>query len=162
MSNENLLHQIPYFEYSVINQIAHQHVEQLGARLRVVVVFGDIKTSDDAYDIDLLEVIEDWTAPSRFAEFRGDSTLPIRGTLRLWFLNPEEFEERSGMIGDEMHDWVQRLMEHVRKGYEVVYQVPAGYARNVLERNASITTLNAPGSGVLIMNNPFDLSVARK
>lgn len=161
-NDEDSQRQIPYFEYSIINQIAHAHAKQLGKKLRVLVVFGEIKTTDDAYDIDLLEVVEGWAEGDRVAEFGKNGLLPLRGILRLWFLTPEEFEERPGTTAGEMYHWVQRLMERVRKGYEIVYEVPAGYARNVLEKTLPVSTLTAPSSGVLSMTDPFQLPVARK
>ena len=42
---------------------------EVGSRLRAMVLFGDIKTSEEVYDIDLLKVIEGWAESYRVAEF---------------------------------------------------------------------------------------------
>ncbi len=115
---------IPYFEYNVINELMHSHVEEFGSALRAIIAFGPLVTGQDTLDIEMLEVVDQWNGPD-LLPFGSTSSLPTRGRLTLHFLSTGDFEN---LLQREPQDLVQTL----RDGYKVIYEVPAGYARHIL------------------------------
>lgn len=152
------IRRISYVEHRILNQLMHSHIDQLSDKLHAMVVFGDIITVGDTYDVDMLEIVEGWKG-DRVAEFTSTVDLPLRGTLRLYFLNASEFEKPDTIPNDEMKQWVERLIEKVRQGHEVIYENPPGYIRDGMNVKPLLATLLAPGSGELKMDNPFTLAV---
>ncbi len=115
---------ISYFEYNVINELMHSHVEEFGTALRAIVAFGPLVTGQDTFDIELLEVVNQWEGPD-FLPFGSTNSLPLRGRLVLHFLSTGDFEN---LVQRDSQDLVHIL----REGYKIIYEVPAGYARHVL------------------------------
>ncbi len=118
---------ISYFEYKAINELMHSHSAEFGRDLRTIVVFGPLLTGQETFDIDLLEVVDNWQGPQTMT-FDSTPSLPLRGTLRLHFLSSAAFENL-------MSQKDQSLLNLLRDGYHVVYEVPAGYARSILVRS---------------------------
>ncbi len=123
---------IAYDEYRAITTLMHAHLQTHEGRLRALVAFGDLVTRGGTFDIDLLEVVEDWKGQASVA-FASSQELPLRGQLRLHLLTPEEFEHSETL----KRFLKKRLMDRVREGYEVVYEDPPGYARNVLAQRVT-------------------------
>jgi hypothetical protein len=146
--------EIPYFEYRAINQLVDAHRKIYGKQLRAVIAFGSLLTRGDTFDIDLLEVVDQYTG-DRVAEFSSTTQLPLRGKLRLFFLATSEFEEAERLLDPGMREWVLNLLTRVRAGYEIIYQYPADFAERVIHSATSLATLTAPDSGVLQMTDPL-------
>ena len=153
---------ISYFEYRVISKVAHSHLDTLNESLRAIIAFGTLLTAGETYDIDLLEVVEAWQQKDRVVEFESSDSLSMRGRLRLYFLNTQEFEYPERIADPQMQLWVEDLLDRVRKGYKVILESPVGYAQEVLQRPPPISTLTAPASGLLDMPDPFTLPLLRK
>lgn len=117
---------IPYEEYKAIGELMHAHVKTHEKQLRAMVAFGDILTRGGTYNIDLLEVVENWQGP-RSVVFASSPELPLRGELRLYLLTPEEFEDGVGKATSADRD----LLNRVREGYDIIYESPAGYVRHL-------------------------------
>jgi hypothetical protein len=149
--------EIAYHEYRVIARLLRAHVDEYQDRVRAMVAFGDLVTSGDTFDIDLLEVVEGWE-DRRFGRFSRSEDLPLRGELRLYFLTPQEFEDPSVIPEPEEQRWVVELLERVRRGYEVVMESPPGWARRVLDQIRVYSTITAPPSGFLGDTDPFRLT----
>lgn len=115
---------ISYFEYKVINELMHAHIEEFGADLRAIIAFGPLVTGRETFDIELLEVINGWQGPE-FMPFGSTSSLPTRGKLLLHFLPTKDFENL--LLRDS-----QDLTDLLREGYKIIYEVPAGYVRHIL------------------------------
>ncbi len=143
--DEESYRRIPYEEYKAINELMHAHLRTHNGKLRALVAFGEIVTRGGTYDIDLLEVVEGWEGPSSVA-FSSSDALPLRGQLRLYLLAPEQFEGTAAEI------WMpgERLLDRVREGYDIVYENPPGYARNVFAQRVR--------NG--LSNNPLDFLVS--
>ena len=124
--DEESYRRIPYEEYKAINELMHAHLRTHNGKLRALIAFGEIVTRGGTFDIDLLEVVEDWQGPTPVT-FSSSEALPLRGQLRLYLLTPEAFEG-AGSDGEAS----ERLLYRVREGYDVIYETPPGYARNVL------------------------------
>ena len=121
---------IPYEEYKAIGELMHAHLKTHEGQLRAMVAFGDILTRGGTYNIDLLEVVENWQGPKSVV-FGTSAELPLRGQLRLYLLTPEEFE-RPESFSDLSN---RSLVERVREGYDVIYENPSNYARDILARS---------------------------
>lgn len=130
---------IPYDEYHAITTLMHAHLQTHEGRLRALIAFGDLVTRGGTLDIDLLEVVEGWQGQTSVA-FASSAELPLRGQLRLHLLTPEEFERPENLKRFSK----KRLMDRVRAGYDVVYEDPPGYARNILAQSAKETFGNNP------------------
>ncbi len=115
---------ISYFEYKVINELMHSHVEEFGNDLRAIIAFGPLVTGGETFDIELLEVVNQWQGPE-FMPFSSTSSLPMRGRLLLHFLSTADFENL-------LKRDAQNLVNLLAKGYKIIYEVPAGYARHIL------------------------------
>jgi hypothetical protein len=100
--------------------------------------------------------VEGWKGP-RLATFRGDSHLPLRGGLRLYFLSAEEFRSPRIIIDPEDRDWVLALLERIRDGYQVVFEQPSDFVRRVIEGDESIFVSPPPHSGSVQLENPLRL-----
>lgn len=148
------LYDIPHAEYRSINRMVDAHGRTYGNLLRAVVVFGRVLTYGDTYDVELLEVVENWTG-DRVAEFAGTATLPLRGKLRLYFLSAEEFAHPEAIQDDAMRHWVMQLLDRVREGYLILFQAPPLFADSALASALRMPTLTAPGSGMIQMSDPF-------
>lgn len=147
---------IPYEEYRAINQLVQAHFREHGSRLRAVLAFGDLVTAGDGFDIDLLEVVEEWHGP-RLATFSGTSTLPLRGRLHLYFVSPQEFRSPSVITDTEDREWIFGLVERVREGYQVIFEQPSGFVRRILEGDESIFVAPPPSSGSVTLDDPLAL-----
>ena len=130
---------IPYDEYRAIGDLMHAHLKTHDGQLRAIVAFGDLVTKGNTRDIDLLEVVEGWQGPTSVV-FASSPELPLRGLLRLFLLTPEEFEHAESL--ERFSE--KRVMESVREGYDVVYEDPPGYARNVLAQRVTGDTGHNP------------------
>lgn len=118
---------ISYFEYKAINELMHAHIDEFGKDFRAMVVFGPLVTGEATFDIDLLEVVDNWEGPEQL--FYGSTqSLPLRGTLRLHFLSASAFEDLVSQQNKE-------LLDILRDGYNIVCEIPAGYAREVLKQS---------------------------
>src|SRR5687767_6238955 len=106
---------IPYPEYKAINEIVHAHAAEFGSKLRAIVAFGELLTTGDTYNIELLEIVEGWEG-DRVAEFASSASLPSRGSIRMFFLTPSEFEQPAEIEDEKMRNWVQRVLDRVRGG----------------------------------------------
>lgn len=115
---------ISYFEYKVINELMHSHIEEFGDDLRAIIAFGPLVTGQETFDIELLEVIDGWQGPETMP-FSSTSSLPTRGKLLLHFFSTTDFEN---LLLQNSQDLTERL----RDGYKIIYEVPAGYARHIL------------------------------
>lgn len=143
--DEESYRRVPYEEYKAINELMHAHLRTHQGKLRALIAFGEIVTRGGTYDIDLLEVVEGWQEPASVT-FSSTKELPLRGQLRLFLLTPEEFQ---GTGGDT--ESAERLLYRVREGYDIVYEDPPGYARNVFARNVFAQRVRNSQSG-----NPLD------
>ena len=130
MDSDATLNSIPYFEYKVINDLVHSHMKEFKSNLRAVIAFGALKTTGETYDIELLEVVDVWEGQAQF-QSGSSASLPMRGKLYLDFLPSAEFERVAE--GDETEE-TRRLIRRVLGGYEIVYETPAGYAREILRQ----------------------------
>lgn len=125
--DEDTYRRIPYEEYKAIGELMHAHLRTHEGQLRAMVAFGDILTRGGTFDIDILEVVEDWQGET-FVVFASSAELPLRGELRLCLVTPEEFEHPKGLRWSSQ----RRLLDRVREGYDVIYEDPPGYARDIL------------------------------
>ncbi len=128
---------ISYFEYKAINELMHSHSAEFGEDLRAIIVFGPLLTAQntfdtDLFDIDLLEVINNWQGPEHLS-YSSTESLPLRGTLRLNFLSSSDFESLTTQTNPV-------LVDKLREGYKIVYEVPAGYARRILAQGLTTNT----------------------
>ena len=120
---------IPYEEYKAIGELMRAHLKTHKGQLRAMIIFGDIVTKGNTFDIDLLEVVEGWQGLP-FVTFTSSAELPLRGQLRLYFLTPEEFEHP-----DSLEDPLKkRLIDRVSDGYDIIYEDPPVYAIDTLTR----------------------------
>jgi hypothetical protein len=149
---------IPYEERRAIGKLLDAHFDAYKGRLRAMIVFGDLVTTGQTYDIDLLEVVDGWSSSQqgRLGEFRSSADLPLRGRLRLYFLAPQEFEHPEQILDERERRWVYDLRDRATRGYEIILESPPGYARRVLEAGLGISTLTAPPSGRLASADPLD------
>lgn len=133
MNSEIGLQDIAYFEYKVINELVHAHVDEFGKRLRAIIAFGPLKISGGTFDIDLLEVVDGWRGLDK-QTFQSTAEFPMRGTLTLDFLSSARFEKAGGAEYLNNYEQDRQLIERVRQGFEIVYETPAGYARDILSQ----------------------------
>jgi hypothetical protein len=152
---------IPYLEYRSIGTLLRAHVDSYGENLRAVVAFGELVTTGQTFDIDLLEVVDGWEG-GRLGEFGTSADLPLRGRLRLHFLTPQEFEDPTVIADLAERDWVETLLKKVGQGYEIVMESPPGYARRVLEKSRSVSTATPPPSGFVGSTDPLKPLVRRR
>lgn len=145
---------IPYEEYRAIVRLMHGHVDAHSGRLRAIVAFGDLVTRGGTFDIDLLEVVEEWTGP-RMAIASATAELPLRGRLRVYILTPEEFEDPTAESEQQESRWISELLERVRQGYEIILQIPPGYAREVLDAGATTAIGVPPGDKLVTLSDPL-------
>src|SRR5690348_1630046 len=122
MAQDTDVRHIPYMEYRAIVNLMHAHLDRYQDNLRAIVAFGDLVTSGDTFDIDLLEVIQGWTG-KRYAVSSGSIELPLRGQLRLYLLTPDEFENPETIRDANDREWTIDLLERVRRGFEVILEV---------------------------------------
>ena len=151
MSSEETLHKISYFEYKVINELMHAHVAELGKTLRAIIVFGKLKTEGGTFDIELLEVVDGWEGPPR-VQSGSTADLPTRGKIYFYFMSSADFEQAvmrgpAAAYGVDADD-ADRLLARVLEGYEVIYQVPAGYVRELF--GAALAAQEAQAGGVFL------------
>ena len=124
--------EISYHEYRLIAHLLRRHVDEYGDRLKALVAFGDLVTSGDTFDIDLLEII-DGLNEAHFAQYRGFDGLPGRGTLRLYALSPDVLADPLSVPDVDEQRWVEDLVWRLRQGYEVIMEVPTGWVRETLD-----------------------------
>ena len=145
MSHEASLNEIPYWEYRIINEVVHGHIQEFQDALIAVIAFGPLKTSGDTRDIDLLEVIENWQGPRQF-QAESSATLTMRGKLYLNVLSLDDFQLDSVPRSPEVEELIGRVLE----GYEIIYERSTGFARDVLAQRA--TRQKQQKGGALLLN----------
>ena len=151
------LYSINYIEQRVIGRIIEAHRKELGDKLHAVVAFGEQLTQGNTFDIDLLEVVDEW-GEDRVVEFSSTAELPLRGVLRLYFLQMSEFSDPETITDNKpMRDWVEKLLNRVREGYQILLQSPPNYAEMALMAKTNISMWSAPASGLIQMRDPFSL-----
>jgi hypothetical protein len=146
---------ISYHEYRVIAHLLRTHADEHQQRLKAMVAFGELVTRGDTVDIDLLEIVEGWHG-KRYGVFSEAADLPLRGELRLYFLTPEEFRDPGVIPEAAERQWVEALLRRVRQGYEVIMEIPSGFARDVLEQRQGGAASPPPPSGVTPSSNPLE------
>jgi hypothetical protein len=160
MIQENGLYRIPYQERRVIQSLMHAHWDVYQDRLRAMVAFGGLVIAGDKFDIDLLEVIEGWQE-KRLAVASDSAELPLRGQLRLFFLTPAEFENPAVIEDPVQQQWTRDLLDRVHRGYEIFYETPPDYARDILIGRIPFSALAPPDTGYLELENPLTLTPKR-
>lgn len=148
---------ISYHEYRTIAQLLQAHAAEHGHRLRAMVAFGELVTTDSSVDIDLLEIVEGWEG-KRLWPFSSTPELPLRGQLRLHFLTPEEFENPGLVQEPDEQAWVRELLERVHHGYEIVMDRSPGWVQRVLGGSERVSAATAPPSGVGRSGSPLALT----
>jgi len=152
--------EISNFEYSAVGELLRAHLALYGQRLKAMVLFGELVTAGRGYDIQLVEIVEDWDGPI-FWEFPSTKDLPLRGLLQIYFLRPEWFdwrdvweqtednqilgdifEGRRSSFGEADRNQVSQVLRQLREGFEVVYEAEGGLVKALLSRNP-----NQPASG---------------
>jgi hypothetical protein len=147
---------ISYHEYRVISHLLTEHVRELQTRLKAMVAFGELVTSGETADIDLLEIVDGWRG-KRYGEFSGTAAgLPLRSRLRLHVLTPEELEDPGVIRDPDERAWVEDILRRAREGYEIIMETPPGYAREILERPKRLSASTAPPSGAATTGNVLD------
>jgi hypothetical protein len=136
------------------------HVKLYGDAFRAMVLFGDIVTTEGTYDIDALEVVSDWQG-GLLQTFTSNAILPLRGQLRLYFMTPEQFEDPTRITDEADQVWAYQLLDRIRRGYELIYERPVGYARDVLSGDNSIRWIAPPTSGSVAGLDPLHPSGQR-
>lgn len=157
MEQSTLRPEISYHEYRVIARLLRAHVDEHQNRLKAMIAFGDLVSRGDSFDIELLEIVQDWQG-ERFGQFSRSTDLPLRGDLRLYFLTPEVFTNPAVIKDAQERQWVEDLLNRVRAGYEIIMEIPAGWVRPVLDRQAVDSTLTAPPSGSVQFTDPLRLT----
>lgn len=157
MEPNNASREISYHEYRTIAQLLQAHADEHQGRLRAMIAFGDLLTTDNSVDIDLLEIIEGWQG-KRLWPFSSTAELPLRGQLRLYFLTPEEFENPAVIQDPEERRWVEDLLRRARQGYEIIMDRTPGWVRGVLEGSRGVSAATAPPSGVGRSGSPLVLT----
>ena len=127
---------IPYAESKVITELMREHPKVHRDKLRALLVFGSLVSSGSPYDINLLEVVQDWEGPRRM-RFNSTPVMPLRGHLNLYFLRPEEFEQPSYMCLPGEHWSSADLLTQVRNAYTIMLENPLNYAYNVMAQYES-------------------------
>ena len=78
---------IPYFEYNVINELMHSHVEEFGSALRAIIAFGPLVTGQDTLDIEMLEVVDQWSGPDLLPFGQHEQSADPRQADPTFFVN---------------------------------------------------------------------------
>ncbi len=127
---------IPYTEWGVITELLRKHPEIHRDKLRALLVFGSLVSTGGPYNINLLEVVQDWEGP-RHVRFTSTSALPLRGRLDLYFLRPEEFENPTSACLPGEHWSSADLLMQVRNAYAIMLENPINYASEMMEQYES-------------------------
>jgi len=151
---------ISYEAYRVITELLRAHLAEHGPQLRGMVAFGDIVVNGDTYDIDLLEVIDNWKG-DKFYEFESTAEFPMRGRLRLYLLQTAEFTNPGVDVAEEDRQWVRDLLARVREGYEIIMEIPSGALSGVLQRTHGWSTMTPPPSGMGYSTSPLQLKQSK-
>lgn len=118
-------------EHEAISELFDIHMAAQNGNLRAALAFGEFVTSGNTYDIDLLEIVDDWKGV-RFAEFASTPELRLRGRLRLYFLSLSELEDPDSIADLRERDWAYSVLERVSRGYETMYDATQGQLRRIL------------------------------
>ncbi len=130
---------LPYEEYRAIGELFRAHLKAHEKQIRAVVAFGPLVTRGDTYDIDLLEVVDDWQGlPS--VTFSSTAALPLRGLLRLNVLSTQDFEKSGQARNPNMKRFSKKILGQLQQGYEIIYENPFGLVRRVLTQASAATT----------------------
>jgi|GEM_PF-1105005 len=152
---------VSYGEMLVISQIISAHLQELGDNLRAVVVFGDLITSGYPRNVELLEIVDEWSGPLQFSS-KSSAELPLNGELLLTFLTPNQIKRPGDMITNGNPDveardrmWVEQTVRRVREGYAVVYEAVSGLVERSLYEGTSLSMHPSPASGTVSLTNPL-------
>ncbi len=152
---------IPYTEFGVINQLMREHPDAHQNKLRAMIVFGSLVASGGPYNINLLEIVEDWEGP-RHVGFTNTEALPLRGRLELYFLTPEEFEHPSRKPLPDKEWSSADLLARVRNAYTIVTEDPSNYASDIMARYEDAVspadTAVSPGDPISFLKQPENVA----
>ncbi len=107
---------------------AHRRADVLGDRLRAFVLFGPVADGTGYDEIDVLEVVRDWSGPSQgpeTVEFTGAADFLLPGYLCLTILRPEQLEEAARSA----HPMLQEITDCSGNGDAVLYDPDGLIAR---------------------------------
>ena len=149
---------IPSQEYRAITDLMHAHYDAHQGKLRALIAFGELVTSGNTFDIDLLEVVAGWQEPG-LAAFSSSSELPLRGRLRLYLISSRDFEDPLAVSDPAQKQWVIDLLSRVHQGYEIVLEDPPGYAIRELAHGVP---LSPPSSSTGVFTNGDPLRFLNK
>ena len=93
----------------------HTHSDEMGKDLRAVIVFGDLITVGETFNIELLEVIDTWTGPDSFYA-SSSAEVPMRGKVFFHFLSTLQFEDGIKKGNAASNARTITLIERVREG----------------------------------------------
>ncbi len=161
MMSDNGTRPIPQREYRTMVDLINAHQQIHGDKLRATIAFGDILNNDHSYDIDLLEVVEGWKG-QRLAAYASSEQLNLRGTLRLYFLTPEEFEDPNIIGNESERNWTKDLLRRVRSSHDILTSSPPAYAEKTLYSSGPLAFVSPPASGYLELNDPFTIQGQRR
>ena len=147
---------IPLRELDVMLDLIEAHQEIHSEKLYAVIAFGDILSDDYSYDIDLLEVVKDWEGP-RSATFASSEQLPLRGTLRLYFLKPEEFEDPNSIQEEMLRNWTKTLLKTVQQAHDILFSRTPKYVENSLSLSKALAFDRPPDFNKPTIKDPFKL-----
>ena len=123
-----------------------------------IIAFGKLKTEGGTFDIELLEVIDGWQGPARF-QSESSADLPMRGKIYFHFMSSADFERealrnpsgaRAGDGGEDQKE-ADDLLAQVLEGYEIIYQVPAGYVRELF---SAVRAAQQSQAGGIFLSDP--------
>jgi hypothetical protein len=99
---------------------AHQQTTVLGDRLRAFVLFGPVAEGTGYDEIDILEVVEDWTGPYQgleTIECTGSADFLLPGHLYLTILSPQQLKQAARLA----HPMLQEVAKHRGNGDAVLF-----------------------------------------
>ena len=117
---------IAYEEYRAIGELFRAHLKTHEKQIRAVVAFGPLVTRGDTYDIDLLEVVDDWSGPPSVT-FSSTTSLPLRGLLRLNVISTQDFEKPGQARHFNAKRSSEKILGQLQQGYEIIYENPFGW-----------------------------------
>ena len=131
MSDQDI--RVPYTEYRAIGELLRAHLTTHEKQLRALAAFGPIVTRGGTFDVDLLEIVDDWGEP-RSVTFGSTPELPLRGLLRLNVVSTKDFEKPNQVKGTDTKRLLDETIARLQQGYEVIYENPFGFIEHGLRR----------------------------